>query len=117
MAKKSKKVRVSQHHRMDGAMRDTRTIATRSVHLLPSIEVQDRRRWHPLGELAKPKKVTGSTALYDRVVSMMKFQDPREVLVCVRRKRRKGVLHALRKTGRVGQRKRRSNWLSKVRCK
>lgn len=42
--------------------------------------------------------------------------DPRNVAVCVRRKDRREVLHALRRVGRGGGRRRRNEW-SDVHCK
>lgn len=48
-----------------------------------------------------------------RVPWQLAFQAPRETVVCVRRWRRREVLHALKKTGKRGQRKpRRSKWRS-----
>ncbi len=45
------------------------------------------------------------------------FTDPKRVVVCVRRNQRKEVLHALKKTGRVGQKRPRRNELSNISCK
>lgn len=64
-------------------------------------------------DVATPKKGTRSSK---RVPAQLAFTAPRETLVCVRRARRKEVLHALRKTGKGGQRRpRRSPW-SKIKC-
>lgn len=52
----------------------------------------------------------------NKVPYQIAFNAPRETLVCVRRKRRKEVLHAFKKTGKGGQRKpRRSQW-SDTKC-
>lgn len=48
--------------------------------------------------------------------SQVVFED-KDTLVCVRRSRRKEVLHALGKSGRSGQRKPRFNKFSSVSCK
>jgi len=51
-----------------------------------------------------------------RVPYQIAFSAPAETLVCIRRKRRKQVLFAKRKTGKGGQRRpRRSRW-SDVKC-
>jgi len=54
----------------------------------------------------------------DHLSRRVGFSHPWQVIVCVRRKRRREVLHALRKTGRGGskQRKPRRNFWSEVRC-
>lgn len=54
-----------------------------------------------------PKKGRGKS----RVPYQISFSAPAETVVCVRRSRRKEVLHALKKTGKRGQRKpRRTAW-------
>lgn len=52
-----------------------------------------------------------------RAYSVAAFSQPKKESTCVRRKQRREVLHALRKTGKVGQK--RPNWTqkSKIRCK
>lgn len=45
------------------------------------------------------------------------FTAPERVLICVRRKRRKEVLHALRKTGISGQRRPRRSFSSTISCR
>lgn len=44
------------------------------------------------------------------------FRTPNKVLICVRRKIREEVMHALKKTGKRGQKKPRRNYYSDVRC-
>lgn len=51
-----------------------------------------------------------------RVPYQIAFTAPAETLVCVRRKRRKEVLFAKRKTGKGGQRRARHNKWSKYKC-
>lgn len=92
--------------------------------------IEDRRTWHPEGPqrpargllrarhrltLAQPsKKFRGPTkATIDAPVG---FDDPFRVVVCVRRRRRREVLHAFRKTGRRGQRRPRRSWYSDISC-
>lgn len=108
--------------------------------LLPSPvlldEIEDRRLFHPLGDVrpavaftgldgrigVKPGGVRG--ARYSPVVrasptisSTVGFRDPRKVLVCVRRKQRREVMFALRKTKRgAGARRHRRNYHSEVSC-
>lgn len=101
------------------ATRDVNAIARPlSALRLPfsTSQVEDRRRFHPLGSHATPRKFnTLSTNVVDKVG--LTFQNPRMVITCARRKMRTQVLHAMNKTGRSGQRKpRRTPW-SNVRCK
>lgn len=59
---------------------------------------------------------TRSKQAPSRVPTQIAFTAPQETLVCVRRHRRRQVLHALRKTGKGGQRKpRRTPW-SEYKC-
>lgn len=99
-------------------------------------ELEDRRSWHPLGEDRPAETVRRSQRGFTvsstpRATQQRRpgrrqkfyhpmavaFVAPRETLICVRRQRRKEVLHAKKKTGRGGQRKPRFNQWSKVRCK
>lgn len=94
--------------------------------------VEDRRSYYPAR--FRPARLIDGSSNYRLVVakpatkpaartksrlpSAVGFQDPRKVVICVRRKIRKEVLHALRKTGRGGSRswKRKRNVYSDVRC-
>ena len=96
--------------------------------------IEDRRVYNPLGSLSPARSISRNThALVvpnDRVSpsrsrsnrsflsppSFVGFQAPKKVLVCVRRQRRKEVLHALKKTGRVGQRRPRFSDYSSIKC-
>lgn len=98
----------------------------------PLIEVEDRRNWHPQVtnlmdapvrsprrarvplKLAKPVKRWGKP--HRLSFSALQFSYPKSVAVCVRRKQRKEVLHALGKAGRGGMKRRKYNSLSKYRC-
>lgn len=114
---------------------------TRRVVDLPQIVVrrrvpsslsllEDRRQFHPLAEfrparsfLTRPRLVIAQPNVNKprrstlRIPSQVGFDVPRNVAVCVRRKSRKEVLHALRFTGRGsgGGAKRRNYW-SDVSC-
>lgn len=92
-----------------------------SLPNLPLIEVEDRRRYHPSGDRRSALNQNGrqhtlkasGTLTHPRVG----FEDAQRVLVCVRRKTRKEVLHARRKTGKTGQKRPRFNYLSSITCK
>jgi len=60
-----------------------------------------------------PKRGTRSRT---RVPYQIAFTAPKETLVCVRRSRRRQVLHALKKTGKRGQRRRRRSQWSNIKC-
>lgn len=101
-------------------------------------EFEDRRRWHPEPEVLRPA-VTVPMSRAGLVVAptphrqarprqakryQVKFPSPRiafktpdAVVICVRRKRRREVLHALGKAGRRGQRKPRRNEWSDISCR
>lgn len=102
----------------------------------PTDLLGDRRQYHPLGPLRGAVSFSGGQHALratdrknvDRFAGLRKFPSqtkasigfdaPVSVLVCVRRKRRKEVLFAKRKTGRGGARQRRPrrNWFSKIHC-
>lgn len=100
----------------------------------------DRRLWHPssfqaaetfsgrryfLREVPRVdirfvpirKQRRSSLSLKSFVSGKIAFGQPDRVLVCVRRSRRREVLHALNLTGRRGQRKPRFNSQSSISCK
>lgn len=88
-------------------------------------EIEDRRQYHPDDDWRSPRDVRGNSdhvlvvTGHDRkrVVSpFVGFEVPQQVMVCVRRKQRREVLHALNKTGRGGQRRPRRGPYSDVRC-
>lgn len=89
--------------------------------------VEDRRRYHPSKILRSPKRVDGSRAMVGvsrggakaarhALPHKINFLVPKATVVCIRRKRRKEVLFAKRKTGKRGQRRPRRNFFSEVRC-
>lgn len=89
-------------------------------------ELEDRRTYHPLGFFRPARTTEGVPSGPLKVKSKpfrrslpfgLQFGVPDKTIVCVRRKRRKEVLHALRKTGGgAGRRKPKRNWLSSVSC-
>lgn len=98
-----------------------------SVSLSPSrIDLrifEDRRTWHPV-RFARPVVSVGPRSDTRLMVKPAKtfspavtFANPKRVLVCVRRKVRKEVLHAFGKTGGGSSRRpKRRNQFSDVSC-
>lgn len=103
-------------------------------------EIGDRRQFHPLQDDRPALTFDGTPAhiSYDPNVNKKQtkktftrpprissnplsvFREPaRQILVCVRRKQRKEVLHAFKQTGHGKGRQKRPkfNWLSKIHCK
>lgn len=93
--------------------------------------IEDRRFFHPLVDVAparsfraRPRLVVHSPNVNRNAVrnkfavpSGIGFDVPRNVVICVRRKSRKEVLHALKFTGRgSGAGKKRRNYWSDVSC-
>lgn len=110
----------------------------RQLEIFPSLqEFEDRRLWHPEDPISPARSFTTSRHRLSLVDSPSRYQyslkknyrnlnqtkarisfvDPHRVLVCVRRKVRKEVMHALRHAGRSGQRKPRRNAYSSVSCR
>lgn len=90
-------------------------------------QVEDRRDFHPaphvrparsffksFHRLSLPQQ-TSLDDLWD-VPTRVAFEQPHHVLVCVRRKMRKEVLHALKKAGRRGQKAPRRSAYSDIQC-
>ena len=86
--------------------------------------VEDRRTYTPAP--LTPKTRTGQKAAIVTTTTRPKqnnsrkvdtFNAPQEVITCVRRKQRKEVMHAMKKSGKSGQRKPRRNQLSNTHCK
>lgn len=93
------------------------------VGLDPLIDIEDRRRWHPLMEhrpaqslFRSDRMFTDSRVVFNDRRPERAFARPAGVAVCIRRKTRREVLHALRKTGRGGSKRRRFNRNSFVKC-
>lgn len=108
--------------------------------LLPSVYTprrnlgvfEDRRFFHPEAPYAPARSFskTRHRIVYPTPVRRVKrsaqnisypsphvvFANSPKVLICVRRKIRKEVLHAYRKTGKVGQKRPRRNFYSDIHC-
>lgn len=86
-----------------------------SIHHYTEFEVPNERiRQTPRPNIARP--YSGATQNIGSLSPQIAFRSPNRVAVCIRRKQRKEVLHALRKAGRGGSRPRRYNRNSQVRC-
>lgn len=99
----------------------------------------DRRNYHPDGFYRPALRFSGAPARYsvgpastrrsqsikkkfsglrpESGRSFLAFSDPGRVLICARRKIRREVMFARRKTGRVGQKRPRFNWYSSISCR
>lgn len=105
-----------------------------NLDLFPLADIEDRRYYNPQGAFAparsfsKPRHrlkaidrtpPTGDLFRKNRsqTRALIAFQAPQNVLVCVRRQRRKEVLHALNKAGKVGQRRPRRSFYSSISCR
>lgn len=103
-------------------------VATTPVNLLL---FEDRRSFHPLGRVRPAFSVPRSGARLQARGGKRRLQAPRtpdihpglsfavpdKVILCVRRKRRREVMFAIRKAGKRGQRRPRRNYWSSVSCK
>jgi hypothetical protein len=105
------------------------------------IQYEDRRQWHPEKEnrpaasfsqsrhrlqiptrTRKIQKYTHtkssrSKSPFSYLSSEIGFRNAKRILICVRRKVRKEVLFAKKKTGKVGQKRPKFNQYSKVSCR
>jgi len=128
---KSKKRRVSSVNANRSRRLPFSLSPSRSV--FPTLtELEDRRTWNPLGSVAPARSISRDRhRLQATAVTTTQFRSnsrpakfshfigfalPRKVLICIRRKRRKEVLHARRKTGKSGQKRPVRNFYSKIKC-
>lgn len=79
----------------------------------------DRREYSPsrysqIQTFSGNQKYNLTAGFFDHTVS---FENARRLLICARRQIRSRVLHALRKTGKVGQARPRRNAFSDISCK
>lgn len=91
---------------------------------IPLLQIEDRRLWHP--DPTRPAKTTSGLPRYRLIDrqdvktsrrARISFASPHKMVICIRRKIREEVLHALKKTGRgVSRRKPRRNNYSNVEC-
>lgn len=119
--------------------------AVRQLGFADLLSLEDRRTWHPEGPwrparsfqgprhrltLVQPSRarkarsikvrnVSGYSGLGDATLARVGFAGADRVAVCIRRRRRREVMHAIGKTGRGHrkQRRPRRNWTSKYSCK
>lgn len=90
----------------------------------PLMQIEDRRQWHPQGAWRPAKSLNRANHLLRLpkgkrgLPSSVSFEEAHRVAVCVRRKKRREVLHALRRTGRPGRKTKAPvrNWLSSIHC-
>lgn len=92
---------------------------------------EDRRHFHPEGVFRSARSFQTPfhrlTLVPDRFARLrsfpaqtkaaVAFKSPERVLVCVRRKIRREVMHAYGISGSRGQRRPRYNWMSRVSCR
>lgn len=117
--------------RRDGRKRDISFIPR--PRLLPTVVIpplrlpliEDRRRFHPLREYRPAMSLRRSDArvVIDRprqrpfsFPDVFRFQVPRRVAICVRRKRRREALFALNRTGKGSRAPKSRNYWSDVSC-
>lgn len=102
------------------------TILTPRIRLTPNLRlVEDRRTWHPDGPHRAVRAINSRPRLKPvafsapRLVNVLPtkvgFKIPDKVAICIRRKQRKEVLFAKRKTGRGSARPKRNKW-SDIHC-
>lgn len=107
------------------------SISARAIRARILAETEDRRRrstreQRPLQLSGKPtSRLLPSTGFVKKksriyrtadVPVFLKFPTPKSVIICIRRKIRREVLHALRRVGSGGGKKRRRNEWSDIHC-
>lgn len=84
----------------------------RQARVVMSPKASAKARQQPAVKPSRPRLYQSRAFLRE----VQSFEDPRRVMICVRRKSRREVLFAIRKTGKGARsRKRRNEW-SNVRC-
>ena len=117
-------------HLADGALHRDRIILRNLQNEKDYRETEDFRRYHPSVHSRRYLRVDGKVAGWRRVPVQsrvpwvreqlrLSFSSPKKTFVCIRRKVRRAVLHALQKTGRGGGPQKRPRWsdASRIRCK
>lgn len=96
------------------------------LELFPLSEVDDRRTYHPsrhrpAPSFSRPRHRLKVPSLLQNPLAgtkaLVTFSAPQNVLICVRRKIRKEVMHAFKKAGKTGQRRPRRNAYSSISCR
>lgn len=77
--------------------------------------------WSKVGSPARARSARAQInrfgpQVHSQTKGQLVFDAPKHVVVCIRRQRRKEVLHALNKAGKGGMRPPRRNWLSRIGC-
>lgn len=97
----------------EGDSRAARTVRGDSYYSLNSVPNQSSSRSTSVSLNSSGGRVRHTSP---RLPEALHFSVPQDVLVCVRRKKRKEVLHALKKTGKSGQKRPRRNYYSDIHC-
>lgn len=115
----------------DRTGREVHTLTRTDVLPLSDLRfIEDRREFHPLGDdrpagvfmfrearqVVPSRKRQVGKSVADLLPSGVQFNVPGEVALCVRRKRRREVMFAIRKHGRNGGRRYRRTRHSEVSC-
>lgn len=97
------------------------------IYQAPLTQIEDRRLYDPFKPYQPAKLLDGTPATVtpkhapsrpNNVPIFNRFSAPHDTLVCIRRKTRQQVLHALKKTGRgKGRRNPRNSYWSSISCK
>lgn len=130
MAKKGRNGLRDTYYIANPRLHVPRITTPRPIRLTPLQLVEDRRTWHPDGRIHRPIRMTttqrprlkpvafSAPKFKNTLPTKIGFDVPRKVAICVRRKQRKEVLHALKKTGRSGggRKKARRNIHSDIHC-
>lgn len=97
--------------------------AYEALDTTPLQDIEDNRRWHPLGDQRPAEAYRRSDRMFTDAAPLFSdrrpqraFAHPPGVAVCIRRKTRREVLHALKRTGGGGSKKRRYRRDSFVKC-
>lgn len=105
----------------------TNATPTTTQYLPKSLrQIEDRRTWHPDGAQKRPPATVHSSKAKLAVAPPQKnkrilphriaFQAPKSVLVCIRRKMRAEVLHALKRTRRGSGSPKHRTAFSDIKC-
>jgi hypothetical protein len=103
-------------------IRPLRPLASIVVTLPPNLtELEDRRTYRPDRSVRAPAAVQRKDTRLNTFPSPARlaaygFQNPHNVALCVRRKVRKEVIHAIRVAGKTGLKRPKRNFWSNVKC-